>query len=226
MRSKPPRWAIRDCSEPEDDTDTIAASALRDKLAGCVARFGAFSALRRRSILNSPAPSGAIWAPRVRSITTTCVAGFRRPPSQCRSSRCHQATGSRCTAKEISFILDGKTWARCWEKGERYDITLGRGDLVVLPPFLQDEVFNEGDNICHRTRQAAAATSAVQRPGAFEAAGGYSKSTTRTTVADRTPEGSPHLGQSVGRKATAYSLPCPVHTGERRLTEAIAGAQA
>jgi hypothetical protein len=39
---------------------------------------------------------------------------------------------------------------RCWEKGERYDITLGRGDLVVLPPFLQDEVFNEGDIICHR----------------------------------------------------------------------------
>ena len=23
MRSKPPRWAIRNCSEPEDDTDTI-----------------------------------------------------------------------------------------------------------------------------------------------------------------------------------------------------------
>jgi hypothetical protein len=39
MRSKPPRWAIRNCVEPEDDTDTIAASALRDKLAGCVARF-------------------------------------------------------------------------------------------------------------------------------------------------------------------------------------------
>ena len=39
MRSKPPRWAIRNCSEPEDDTDTIAASALRDKLAGSVARF-------------------------------------------------------------------------------------------------------------------------------------------------------------------------------------------
>jgi hypothetical protein len=39
MRSKPPRWAIRNCSEPEDDTDTIAASALRDKLAGCVARL-------------------------------------------------------------------------------------------------------------------------------------------------------------------------------------------
>ena len=39
MRSKPPRWAIRNCAEPEDDTDTIAASELRDKLAGCVARF-------------------------------------------------------------------------------------------------------------------------------------------------------------------------------------------
>ena len=99
----------------------------------------------------------------------------------------------------------------------------------MLPPFLQDEVFNEGDNICHRQTllgQAAAATSAVQRPGAFEAAGGYSMSTTRITVADRTPEGFPHSGQSVGRKATAYSLPCPVHTGERRLTKAIAGVQA
>jgi hypothetical protein len=51
-------------------------------------------------------------------------------------------------------------------------------------------------------------------------------STTRITVADRTPEGFPHSGQSVGRKATAYSLPCPVHTGERRLTRAIAGVQA
>jgi hypothetical protein len=39
MRSKPPRWAIRNCSEPEDDMGTIAASALRDKLAGRVARF-------------------------------------------------------------------------------------------------------------------------------------------------------------------------------------------
>jgi hypothetical protein len=39
MRSKPPRWAIRNCSEPEDDKDTIAASALRDKSAGRVARF-------------------------------------------------------------------------------------------------------------------------------------------------------------------------------------------
>ena len=39
MRSKPPRWAIRNCAEPKDDTDTIAASALRDKLAGYVARF-------------------------------------------------------------------------------------------------------------------------------------------------------------------------------------------
>jgi len=52
--------------------------------------------------------------------------------------------------KEISFILERQDAGAGWEKGERFDITLGRGDLVVLPPFLQDEVFNEGDNICHR----------------------------------------------------------------------------
>jgi hypothetical protein len=44
--------------------------------------------------------------------------------------------------KEISFILERQDAGAGWEKGERFDITLGRGDLVVLPPFLQDEVFN------------------------------------------------------------------------------------
>jgi hypothetical protein len=39
MRSKPPHWAIHNCSEPEDETGTIAASALREKLADRVARF-------------------------------------------------------------------------------------------------------------------------------------------------------------------------------------------
>jgi hypothetical protein len=38
---------------------------------------------------------------------------------------------------------------RCWKNGESFDISLGRGDLVALPPFLQHEVFNEGDTICH-----------------------------------------------------------------------------
>ena len=52
--------------------------------------------------------------------------------------------------RRYPLFSNGKTRVRCWEKGERYDITLGRGDLVVLPPFLRDEVFNEGDNICHR----------------------------------------------------------------------------
>jgi hypothetical protein len=38
MRRKPPSWAIRNCSEPQDDMATIAASALCEKMAGRVAR--------------------------------------------------------------------------------------------------------------------------------------------------------------------------------------------
>jgi len=37
----------------------------------------------------------------------------------------------------------------CWQGAESFDITLGRWDLVALPPFLQHEVFNEGDGTCH-----------------------------------------------------------------------------
>ena len=69
MRSKPPRWAIRNCAEPKDDTDTIAASALRDKLAGCVARvadrrddwsvFGFETALDPNPA--EPEPNRQIW---------------------------------------------------------------------------------------------------------------------------------------------------------------------
>jgi hypothetical protein len=40
-------------------------------------------------------------------------------------------------------------WWRCWDGEERLDIRLGRWDLVCLPPFLQHEVFNEGDGVCH-----------------------------------------------------------------------------
>lgn len=154
MRSKPPRWAIRNCSEPEDDTDTIAASALRDKLAGCVARFAdrrddwsvfgfetaldpKFARAQRRYL----GASGSVdhndlrgWIP----ATAFTMSIQSMPPGNRIPMHCHET-------KEIS---NGKTRVRCWEKGE--SITLGRGDLVVLPPFLQDEVFNEGDNICHR----------------------------------------------------------------------------
>ena len=38
MRSKLPRWATRNCAEPEADT-TRSPHPLRDKLAGSVARF-------------------------------------------------------------------------------------------------------------------------------------------------------------------------------------------
>ena len=51
--------------------------------------------------------------------------------------------------EEIFFILDGECRVRCWEGGESCDITLGRWDLVALPPFLQHEVFNEGAGVCH-----------------------------------------------------------------------------
>ena len=159
MRSKPPRWAIRNCSEPEDDTDTsphprfatnwpAASPALPT-----AAMIGAFSALRRRSILNSPAPqrrylgaSGSVdhndlrgWIP----ATAFTMSIQSMPPGNRIPMHCHET-------KEISFISRRQGAGAVLGEGERYDITRGRGDLVVLPPFLHDEVFNEGDNICRR----------------------------------------------------------------------------
>jgi len=64
------------------------------------------------------------------------------PPGNQIPMHCHET-------EEIFFILDGSARVRCWENGESHDITLGRWDLVALPPFLQHEVFNEGDTICH-----------------------------------------------------------------------------
>jgi hypothetical protein len=230
MRSKPPRWAIRNCSEPEDDTDTIAASALRDKLAGCVARFAdrrddwsvfgfetaldpKFARAQRRYL----GASGSVdhndlrgWIP----ATAFTMSIQSMPPGNRIPMHCHET-------KEISFILERQDAGAVL--GERREIRhharkRGSCRAAALPAGRGVQRRRQHLPSADLARQAAAATSAVQRPGAFEAAGGYSMSTTRITVADRTPEGFPHSGQSVGRKATAYSLPCPVHTGERRLT--------
>ena len=64
------------------------------------------------------------------------------PPGNQIPMHCHET-------EEIFFILDGECRVRCWDGGESFDITLGRWDLVALPPFLQHEVFNEGDVDCH-----------------------------------------------------------------------------
>ncbi|MBV8776526.1 MAG: cupin domain-containing protein [Alphaproteobacteria bacterium] len=64
------------------------------------------------------------------------------PPGNQIPMHCHET-------EEVFFILEGQARVRCWENGESCDITLGRWDLVALPPFLQHEVFNEGDVVCH-----------------------------------------------------------------------------
>jgi len=235
MRSKPPRWAIRNCAEPEDDTDTIAASELRDKLAGCVARFAdrrddwsvfgfetaldpKFARAQRRYL----GASGSVdhndlrgWIP----ATAFTMSIQSMPPGNRIPMHCH------------GDILYSRRQGAGAVLGERREIRhharkRGSRRAAALPAGRGVQRRRQHLPSADLARQAAAATSAVQRPGAFEAAGGYSMSTTRITVADRTPEGFPHSGQSAGRKATAYSLPCLVDTGERRLTEAIAGVQA
>ena len=115
--------------------------------------IGAFSALRRRSILNSPAPqrrylgaSGSVdhndlrgWIP-----ATAFTMSIQSMPSGNRiPMHCHET-------KEISFILERQDAGAVL--GERREIrhhARKRGSCRAAP-FLQDEVFNEGDNICHR----------------------------------------------------------------------------
>jgi hypothetical protein len=130
MRSKPPRWAIRNCSEPEDDTDTIAASALRDKLAGSVARFAdrrddwsvfgfetaldpKFARVQRRYL----GASGSVdhndrrgWIP----ATAFTMSIQSMPPSNRIPMLCHET-------KEISLILERQDAGAVL--GERRDTT-------------------------------------------------------------------------------------------------------
>jgi len=51
--------------------------------------------------------------------------------------------------EEVFFILDGECLVRCWDGTASHEITLGRWDLVALPPFLQHEVINTGAVVCH-----------------------------------------------------------------------------
>ena len=203
MRSKPPRWAIRNCSEPEGDTDTIAASALRDKLAGCVARFadrrddwsvfGFETALDPKFARAPAALSGRLGFGRSQR-PARLDSGDRLhdvDPVDAISNRipmhCHET-------KEISFILERQDAGAVL--GERREIRhharkRGSRRAAALPAGRGVQRRRQHLPSADLARQAAAATSAVQRPGAFEAAGGYSMSTTRITVADRTPEGFP-----------------------------------
>jgi mannose-6-phosphate isomerase-like protein (cupin superfamily) len=138
--------------------DAIAGVALKDKLAGRVARFAdrredwtvfgfetgrdpRFARAQRRYLgaSGSTDPSdlrGAIPASAFTMSIQSMPAGNRIP------KHCHET-------EEIFFILDGECLVRCWDGEESFDIRLGRWDLVALPPFLQHEVFNEGDGECH-----------------------------------------------------------------------------
>jgi mannose-6-phosphate isomerase-like protein (cupin superfamily) len=138
--------------------DTIAPPALKDKLSGRVARFAdrredwsvfgfetaldpRFARAQRRYL----GASGSIDHDDLRgSIPATAftMSIQSMPPGNQIPMHCHET-------EEIFFILDGQARVRCWENGESHDITLGRWDLVALPPFLQHEVFNEGDVVCH-----------------------------------------------------------------------------
>jgi uncharacterized RmlC-like cupin family protein len=137
--------------------DTIAPPALKDKLSGRVARFAdrredwsvfgfetaldpRFARAQRRYL----GASGSVDQADLRGAipaTAFTMSIQSMPPGNRIPMHCHET-------EEIFFILDGQARVRCWENGESYDITLGQWDLVALPPFLQHEVFNEGDGIC------------------------------------------------------------------------------
>jgi uncharacterized RmlC-like cupin family protein len=142
--------------------DTIAPAApstvLKERLAGRVARFAdrredwtvfgfetaldpRFARAQRRYLGASGSTDhadlrGSIPATAFTMSIQSMPAGNRIP------MHCHDT-------EEIFFILDGACRVRCWQGEESFDISLGRWDLVALPPFLQHEVFNEGDSICH-----------------------------------------------------------------------------
>jgi uncharacterized RmlC-like cupin family protein len=137
--------------------DAIPASALRVRLADRVARFAnrgedwivfgfetavdpKFARAQRRYLGASGSVDhrdlrGSIPATAFTMSIQSMPAGNRIP------MHCHET-------EEIFFILDGEARVRCWENGECYDISLGRWDLVSLPPFLQHEVVNIGAGEC------------------------------------------------------------------------------
>src|ERR1700758_3554575 len=137
--------------------DTLAPTPLSDRLANRVARFAdrpedwsvfgfetaldpRFARAQRRYLGASGSADhndlrGSIPA------TAFTMSIQSMPPGNQIPMHCHET-------EEIFFILDGQARVRCWQNGESCDITLGRWDLVALPPFLQHEVFNDGDGIC------------------------------------------------------------------------------
>ena len=138
--------------------DTITTPGLKDKLSGRVARFAdrredwnvfgfetaldpRFARAQRRYL----GASGSVDHADLRgSIPATAftMSIQSMPPGNQIPMHCHET-------EEIFFILDGECLVRCWDGEESFDIRLGRWDLVALPPFLQHEVFNEGDGECH-----------------------------------------------------------------------------
>lgn len=138
--------------------DTTVAVPLQVKLGGRVARFAdrredwsvfgfetALDPKFARSQRRYLGASGSVDHTDLRgSIPATAftMSIQSMPPGHQIPMHCHET-------EEIFFILDGTARVRCWENGKSSDITLGRWDLVALPPFLQHEVFNEGEVICH-----------------------------------------------------------------------------
>ncbi|HEX3953290.1 MAG TPA: cupin domain-containing protein [Stellaceae bacterium] len=138
--------------------DTIATTGLQQKLARRVARFTErredwsvfgfetaldpkFARAQRRYLGASGSVDhddlrGSIPATAFTMSIQSMPAGNQIP------MHCHET-------EEIFFILDGECRVRCWEGESHFDISLGRWDLVALPPFLQHEVFNEGAGDCH-----------------------------------------------------------------------------
>jgi mannose-6-phosphate isomerase-like protein (cupin superfamily) len=138
--------------------DAIADVALKDKLAGCVARFAdqredwsvfgfetardpRYARAQRRYLGASGSTDhgdlrGSIPATAFTMSIQTMPKGNRIPV------HCHET-------EEVFFILDGECLVRCWEGEASFDIRLGRWDLVALPPFLQHEVLNTGPGECH-----------------------------------------------------------------------------
>jgi mannose-6-phosphate isomerase-like protein (cupin superfamily) len=137
---------------------TAAPAVLQQKLAGRVARFadrradwsvfGFETALNPQFAREQRRYLGASGSADPRDLrgsipaTAFTMSIQSMPPGNRIPMHCHEI-------EEIFFILDGECRVRCWEGEESFDITLGRWDLVALPPFLQHEVFNEGDGECH-----------------------------------------------------------------------------
>jgi uncharacterized RmlC-like cupin family protein len=137
--------------------DQTAAVALKDKIAGCVARFAdrredwtvfsfetalnpRYARAQRRYLGASGSADPADLRGSIPATAFT-MSIQTMPPGNCIPVHCHET-------QEVFFILDGECLVRCWQGEESADIKLGRWDLVALPPFLQHEVFNIGTGDC------------------------------------------------------------------------------